>query len=517
MKKIEEITSVKSAMSDSTRSIPDDIFTPSGPCVGETLLRNAPTGDALFRAIGGHYTNPAQAIEELVDNGISSILAKSGSGKIQLHLRDNGSSVDISVYDSGTGIADFGAALTISDCSGAQTAYNEHGCGLKNALSHLSGENEIWLIESRTVEDAAANRYRCVTAPYAAIDKQMLAQSYQGRGHIMAETGTAVHIRCSKAKFARLKPATMRAKVDYPMLVACLEEELAYTYAFILAEGKITIDIICRALDGAEQIHHLKAITPVWESEPVNLPECSVDFGTGSLKVRCRYGNIIASEENVIYYQGNMASSGLEIRINGRCIERGLYAKIYEKSLHPSCNRFLCQIDLISDDGDKFPGTETTKNAFIENDRRTQELFRWIRANIPEPEIKRETLESRLVGKLEAKLAAESDTIRTARETGSYRSIGLRGKIDLLVSKPDGVTIYEAKSKNTKAEDLYQLRLYTDGCAMDGVPAKESVLIGARHPKEVHNLVAQLNTQCDPTGAPYHFRLCTWTEEGITA
>ena len=215
--------------------------------------------------------------------------------------------------------------------------------------------------------------------------------------------------------------------------------------------------------------------------------------------------------------KGNMASSGLEIRINGRCIERGLYSKVFGKALHPSCNRFLAQIDLRGEDGIAFPATETTKNAFVEGDARTQALFRWIRANVRQPETSRESLESRLVGKLAEKKAAESDTLRIGREEGTYRTIGLQGKIDLLVSKTGGMVIYEAKAKNTKAEDLYQLRLYADGCAMDGMPAKESVLIGARHPQEVCSLVEQLNSQCDPTGEPYHFILKTWAEEGISA
>ena len=76
---------------------------------------------------------------------------------------------------------------------------------------------------------------------------------------------------------------------------------------------------------------------------------------------------------------------------------------------------------------------------------------------------------------------------------------------------------HEAKAKGAKAEDLYQLRLYTDGYSMDGMLPRESILIGERHPKEVESLMEQLNTQCDPTGLPYHFSLRTWREEGITA
>ena len=99
--------------------IPENSYEPSGVCIGDTVLDNTPSGFALFQAIGGHYTSPAQAIEELVDNAISSIRANGGSGKVILCLTDGGDYVDISVCDSGTGISDLGAALTISGCGGA--------------------------------------------------------------------------------------------------------------------------------------------------------------------------------------------------------------------------------------------------------------------------------------------------------------------------------------------------------------------------------------------------------------
>ena len=508
---------IKSLFNSANPMTTENSYEPSGVCIGDTVLDNTPSGFALFQAIGGHYTSPAQAIEELVDNAISSIRANGGSGEVILRLTDGGDYVDISAYDSGTGISDLGAALTISGRGGAQSPLNEHGCGLKNALSYLCEEVEVWLLESRTKEDAAADRYRCVSAPYAAIDRKMRAKVHQGNGAILHETGTTIRVRCSKEKFESLKPATKRAKADFRQLCGYLEEELAYTYAAILAEGRITIGVICREQNAPESYHQLEALEPLWEEDPVEMPETAADFGGGKVTIRCCYGTIEADKENATYYKGNMASSGLEIRINGRCIERGLYSKVFGKALHPSCNRFLAQIDLRGEDGIAFPATETTKNAFVEGDARTQALFRWIRANVRRPETSRESLESRLVGKLAEKRAAESDTLRIGREEGTYRTIGLQGKIDLLVSKTGGMVIYEAKAKNTKAEDLYQLRLYADGCAMDGMPAKESVLIGARHPQEVCSLVEQLNSQCDPTGEPYHFILKTWAEEGISA
>lgn len=512
-----DLSIIKSILNGNNPVIPEVGFKPSGDCIGDSVLDNTPKGLDIFLAQGGHYTSPAQALEELADNAISAIKAGGGTGEVLLRLVDYGDDVDISVYDSGTGISDLGTALTISGYGCAQTPHNEHGCGLKGALSYFCRSAGTWFIESRTEADAAMDRYRYVSGPYAAINEKMNVQFRRGSGDILYRTGTVVRMRCSKEKFEGLKPETKRAEVNFSQLCEFLEEELSYTYAPILAEGNITIGMICREQNGLEHFHLLGSLEPTWEEEPTELPECEVDFGGGIVTVSCRYGTLVADKDNAMYYKGNMASSGLEIRMNGRCITRGLYSKVFGKALHPSCNRFLAQIELCGENAKAFPPTETTKNAFVESDERTQALFRWIRTNVKQPDRSRESLESRLVGMLAEKKQAEGDTLRIAREEGTYRTIGLRGKIDLLVSKTGGMTIYEAKAKNTKAEDLYQLRLYTDGCAMDGIPAQESVLIGAHHPQEVCNLLRQLNTQKDPTGRPYHFVLRTWEEEGISA
>lgn len=131
----------------------------------------------------------------------------------------------------------------------------------------------MWLLESRTKEDAAADRYRCVSAPYAAIDRKMRAKVHQGNGATLHETGATIRVRCSKEKFESLKPATKRAKADFRQLCGYLEEELAYTYAAILAEGRITIGVICREQNTPESYHQLEALEPLWEEDPVELPE----------------------------------------------------------------------------------------------------------------------------------------------------------------------------------------------------------------------------------------------------
>ena len=116
-------------------------------------------------------------------------------------------------------------------------------------------------------------RYRCVSAPYAAIDRKMRAKVHQGNGATLHETGATIRVRCSKEKFESLKPATKRAKADFRQLCGYLEEELAYTYAAILAEGRITIGVICREQNAPESYHQLEVLEPLLEEDPVELPE----------------------------------------------------------------------------------------------------------------------------------------------------------------------------------------------------------------------------------------------------
>lgn len=361
-------------------------MTNPNPCIGSAVLDNATDGSALFRALGGHYTSPAQAVCEFIDDSLSSIAANGDEvGEVFLRVTDRGELVELSVTDSGSGIADLGAALTISDRSVAQTPYNEHGCGLKSALSHLCGGAEDWSIETRTADDAAADRYRCVSAPYAAVNAHMTERIYAGAATFPWVTGTIVRLRCPMPRFAQLKPASRRTPADFCQLVDYLAEELRYTYAPLLASGQLILSILRCEQNGHEQLLSLDALEPEWDGDAVELPETKLDLGGGPVTVRCRYGLIIKSKSNAVYYKGNMASSGFEIRLNGRAVAHGLLGAVYGKATHPSGNRFLARVDLLSGDGAALPPTETTKNAFVEADPRTQALYAFLRANVEPP------------------------------------------------------------------------------------------------------------------------------------
>lgn len=488
---------------------------PTNVRIGSKVLDNTPDGAALFRALGGHYSSPAQAICELIDDGLSSIIANGDKvGEVFLRVAEFDDFVYLTVTDSGTGIADLGAALTISNHSAAQTPYNEHGCGLKSALSHLCGDCEIWSIETRTKEDAAANRYRCVAAPYAAVTGHMTETSYTGSGDIPYEIGTVIRLRCPMARFEQIKPANKRAKADFRQLVGYLAEELRYTYAPLIADEQLILSILCCDQSGHEELIELTPLEPEWDGDPIELPESEVDLGGGPVSIRCRYG-LISKSKNAMYYKGNMASSGFEIRLNGRCVAHGLLSEVFGKATHPSGNRFLAQVDLASTNGAALPPTETTKNALVEADPCTQALYDFLRANVEPPKQIRNTPEKLLVDRLAEKKRVEAGVLRVSREVPTYRQVDSKQRIDLLVGHADGAEIFEAKCQESTPLDLCQLMLYSDGCAVDGVPVRESILIAKRHPAGMQALVRDFNRKTDPTGKPYHFSLRTWAEEGI--
>ena len=239
------------------------------------------------------------------------------------------------------------------------------------------------------------------------------------------------------------------------------------------------------------------------------------NLGGGPLTIRCKYGNILKNPSNAIYYKCNMESSGVELRINGRAIEHGMFDRVWGEAIHPSQNRFLVQVDLITDNPAALPATKNTKTSFCEADPRLKNLLSWIASYVPAPAKDVDSVELRYVKELTAKREKDPTALRVSREEPVFQKIGLKAKVDLFVGYIDRVTIYEAKAGKTKALDLYQLRMYVDGCALDNKPVDEAVLIAKRHSAEVKELRDILNSLTAPDGHPYNFRLTTWDEEGI--
>ena len=479
-------------------------------------VRNMPDGKALFREIAGNFRRFSEITYEFLDNAISDLRAHPDDENlfrtIRVMLEADGDSVKVSILDGGSGIADLDNALTLAGKSAAETPMNEHGFGIKHALaSACSSGAQDWLIQTRTADDACLDRYREVHAPYDIVG--MRGGCYRGNGEILNETGTYIYFRCPYSLFETARVKKRRTPARFTELCALYREDLAYTYADVLKNEDIKI-VVIQIENGKETRYEINPLVPDWK-EFNALSGIPTDLGGGVVMLNAEYGTINAGKKNAMYYKRNMASSGVELRLNGRVIEHGLFDRIWGEAIHPSQNGFLARIDIRAEDRDALPATKSAKNGFREDDEKLEQLFRWIRKNIPKPAKNTASIEDLLVTALKEKKNAEEGVLRVSREEPTYQNIGLCERMDLYVSYGDKSVVYEAKAKHSRALDVYQLRMYWDGCALDGRPLTEAYLITKGHSEEIVSLLELVNSLCDPTGRRYNFKLTTWAEEGI--
>lgn len=474
-------------------------------------IQNTPNGQELWHSISGNFDRLSEIMFEFVDNALSNFRKHgSDSRQVRISLTDRGSFVEISVMDSGSGIQNIHAALTLGSRASGETSLNEHGMGLKHALASLDDGTAPWTIQTRTAEDARQERYLEVQGPYGLAEAPMTGCYQDGWGDLLYPTGTLIRFRCSRKLFETLRPAGDRAQKSFQTLTEILVEELAYTYSHVLEAGELHLTVLA-----GENRYPVSPLFPEWDGRFCrDLPPTVEDLGGGPVEIRCQYGLIHSSGENHLYYRGNMESSGVEIRYNGRAIARGLYRRIWNGRVHNSRNHFLVVVDLTSAQNGALPPTKPTKTGFRDGDPRLEQLFSWIRANVQLPP-KRKSKEKLLTEALAEKKRRESGVLLVALEEGTYRSLGLGVQMDLFVSYQDRRLAYEAKKAGSRALDVYQLKMYWDGCALDGRPITQGILIARNHCPQVANLTKKINGLSDPTGRPYDLRLTTWQAEGI--
>lgn len=478
------------------------------------LIQNTPTGQDLWHSISGNFDRLSQILFEFVDNSLSNFrkhaLLPADTRQVRIILTDSGPHVDITVMDSGTGIRNIHAALTLGNRAAKETPLNEHGMGLKHALASLDDGTCPWSIQTRTAQDAALDRCLLVEGPYGLAEAPMTARYQMGQGDLLFPTGTLIRFCCTRKFFETLRPVGDRAEKTFDVLVQILVEELAYTYSEALKNRELELTVIA-----GDECFPVKPLFPQWDAQFFReLPATQLDLGGGPVELQCRYGLIHSSRETCFYYRGNMESSGAEIRYNGRAIARGMLRRIWGSQVHNRRNHFLVVVNLISDQEGALPPTKPTKTGFRDGDPRLEHLFAWIRANVQLPP-REKSQEKRLVEALARKKSAEAGILRVATDEGTYRSLDLGVQMDLFVSYQDRTLAYEAKKAGSRALDVYQLRMYWDGCALDGRPINQGILIARSHCRQVANLVNKINSFTDPTGQPYNLQLTTWQAEGI--
>ena len=278
--------------------------------------------------------------------------------------------------------------------------------------------------------------------PYAAVNAHMTERIYAGSGDIPWVTGTIVRLgaapcrvraACRRAAHAgRLLPArglSCGGAALHPCAAAC--------------SGQLILSILRCEQNGHEQL------LPSTRSRsgtamPLSCRRRSSTSAAARLPSAAATDSSSRARATPSIHKGNMASSGSEIRLNGRAAAHRLLAR---STQHTRAATFLARVDLQRRRrGAAAHGDDEERSWRPIRARRLSMLScarMWSRLP-PRPRAGKEPVEQ-----LAAKLRAEPDVLRVAR--GPHLSLHRPQEPDRFqaVGRADGATIFEAKDEAT--------------------------------------------------------------------
>lgn len=503
----------------------------------EIPINNKINANDLWEGIGGHFDSLSQIFHELIDNSISNFKEKKEllQRTILIHISTENTGpdfIDIMIEDTGSGIENINSAFTIGDRSSQQTPLNEHGFGLKHALASANPSNNSWSVRTRTKKEIESGKVILIKSPYklenfSASELEFTTKNYPSKLDNY-KTGTIISFRVSREMFKSLGKFGTK---DPKGVALYLKEDLGFIYSEIIKENLVDIQILVNS----EPRFYVSSVEP-WIEKTIAPGEGKeiVDLGllgngneTGKVTISYKF-NVIknrestSNDEKISYYQTDMKSSGVEIRLNGRMIKNNLLTEIWENAKqHNRFNNFLVRIDLISDNSKSLPSTRSSKNAFKEGDSRLIGLFKWIKTRCDFPyENKNHRDELQLFEKLKTLKNSQLKMIfDTKITTETNRRVLINSnesvRIDLFVAYENKVIIYHGKKGPSSAYDLYKLRLFWDACVIDNINPTSAILLATEHNSTVQDLTALNNSSLDFENNKYNFKLLKWTDEGI--
>lgn len=486
------------------------------------VLKNLPNSNALWRGLGGNFDSLTQILNEFIDNSFSDFIKYNQAEVKKIMIRveqKNQTAYQITVEDTGSGISDLNAAFSIGDTSIQSSSLNEHGFGMKHSLAAANPSNDNWMVKTRTQDDSNQLVHHEIRSPFDLSEQKVFKVQNGWTG--MQKTGTIVQFDVSTAL---LKTISRGLKGNFKHLKSFMEilaEDLGYTYGNYISENKASISIRYSELGEDPEIIDVSEVTPTTDGliEP-GIGSTELDLGNGNVQIDYKFLQATESE-NKKYYLANMATSGVEIRINGRLLASNLFSEIWGGEKHNSYNYILILLNIKSDEPKKLPTTTTNKTGIRQDDPKLEVLYGWIRSKLSEPKRKailshdEVDLFQQLAARKQKTLSQHDAALVVDREKKTFLSINEKIRIDLYVSFLNKTTIYEGKKDKTAPQDVYQLLMYWDGLVMDNTPINEAVLIAANHPASVRQLVDVKRQSKDMNGNEYNIILKTWQDEDI--
>jgi hypothetical protein len=483
-----------------------------------------------WEGLGKQEMNFHQVVGELIDNAISAS-GKDADGDllpftIEVVIKRLGNKVYVKVADQGIGMTVEELTKHILSPGGKGRTggpLNEHGFGLKNALSVLTLGNRL-PFKIQTRDDVAVRNdwIYLVRGPFSfnmMVELDVPQNWNEDLCHCTDERGTRVWTQTSYDYFNTLYK---RARV-FETLIERLGEHFGVMYRGYLKNPSNKLWLRWQDLGGDEENPNTSAEWHEERIKPIEIPydingckETQIEISTpeGIGKAIYRRGNLDANKINdatlgwpyplKIYYQASIPTQGIDIIVRGRVVKAGQLPEIWpEIPRHNDFNKFVGE--LILDENFRTVNNKIAvdpHNPFWRNllEKLNNEREEYAPTRVTGAKIERE---------IKRRLKVILEGMVTGSSVSSNRPIwsGSGVKIDLYHKMPnDDIHIYEVKPETASPIDAYQLLMYWDGVVKDERKSpKLARLVAKEIPDSVKNIIEDINQRKDGLGNQYKF------------
>ncbi len=349
------------------------------------------TNEGTFRGLAKQNILFHQCIGELVDNAIASVEeGKKFKIDIIFSEREGKDIVDLVITDNGRGMTAevLQKALQLGESATKDNRLNEHGFGLKNALATLSGGNGTWQLWTRT---AGADKFCSVKGPFR---PQMEIRDDADAPEfdlLPSDYSTVVKVPV-KLAFVQTLQGRGAKGTNLDVLRGWLIEHLGVLY-----RGFLELDDKTGDNRGVITVHVGK--------NKKNVPAIPVPFAKFQKErfvvlldgveypFEYRFGSIdpvkkdelVGGEKAKFYYQGNIPTQGIDIRLGKRTIATRQFETIWrdksgsQLSRHNGYNDFVGEL-IIPQVPRGLLTTVNNKTDFNLDDPNWEKIFEELRA-----------------------------------------------------------------------------------------------------------------------------------------
>ena len=479
------------------------------------------------------------SLYEITDNNI----AATPPGEktiVRIHLMRHPSEsekilVTISDWGRGMNLTDLERALQLGAPPVSDSRLNEHGFGLKNALSVLSGGNGPWTLATRKRGTSLWFVTHGPFAPTMQVEERtdLTGVLFEGTPD-WGDASTIIQVATPLA-YARTVQTRGGALSDCATLRSWLLEHLGVTYHTLLEQDPRTMEprlkISIRVGDSTVLVPPVRVPMDVIAQVPIQM-----ELGGRLVTMVYRYGSLNADRRDHLictsegisrakcYYQGNIPTQGIQIEVGGRVLATGLLSEIWRQdrngdpvARHNHYNDFVGEL-VIPDLPRGVLATLNNKTSLDPQDPDWQAVFEKLSA-YPPPKSATGDSEAVLKAKWMDILQAACPQDRVSDEQSVW-STGTR--IDVVAENTGKLDIYELKTRKAEPLNLYQLKMYWDGLVVDkGKQPTSATLLAADYSSEILNMLNQMNALPPPCfadgapSAPYNLKIATLAEKKL--